>query len=320
VTIETEAGKSEAPLIDISELALFGPVSVSTPLLHELMRRGVPIAWLSTGGWFLGHTVGTGAKNISARIAQFRAAFDELRSLAIARGIVAAKIRNSRTLLRRNWKDMAAIALRDSAMTELKRLAERAEHARDPSALLGLEGEAAAVYFRHFERMLSRPSGDGALPEFRFETRNRRPPADPVNAMLSLGYAMLARTWHVALAGAGLDPYLGFYHRPRHGRPALALDMMEPYRAIITDSAVINAINNGEVKAADFIFSGPACSLTSAGRKAFIAAYERRLDQETTHPLFGYRLTMRRLLAVQARLLVRHLDGEIDPYPHYVPR
>ena len=124
----------------------------------------------------------------------------------------------------------------------------------------------------------------------------------------------------MALASAGFDPYLGFYHRPRHGRPALALDMMEPYRPIVVDSAVINAINNGEVKAGDFVYSGPACTLTSAGRKAFLAAYERRLDQETTHPLFGYRVSMRRLIAVQARLFARHLLGEIDPYTHYLPR
>ena len=116
----------------------------------------------------------------------------------------------------------------------------------------------------------------------------------------------------MALAGAGFDPYLGFYHRPRHGRPALALDLMEPDRPIVADSTVVNAINNGEVQAADFVYSGPACALTPSGRKAFIAAYERRLDQETTHPLFGYRVTMRRLIAVQARLLARHLLGEIE--------
>lgn len=320
VVIEADDTKTQAPLIEISELAVFGPVSVSTPLLHELMRREIPVTWLSSGGWFLGHTVGTGAKNITVRIAQYKAAFDEARSLALARGIVAAKIRNARTMLRRNWKDEAAAAEREAAMNAMKRLAERAEHARDPGELLGLEGEGAAAYFRNFERLLSRPASEGALPEFRFETRNRRPPCDPINAMLSLGYAVLARNWHVALAGAGFDPYLGFYHRPRHGRPALALDMMEPYRPILADSAAINAINNGEVKAGDFVYSGPACSLTSAGRKAFLAAYERRLDQETTHPLFGYRVSMRRLIAVQARLLARHLMGEIESYPHYMPR
>ncbi|MGD9535546.1 MAG: CRISPR-associated endonuclease Cas1 [Alphaproteobacteria bacterium] len=322
ILIEAEEGRSEARLIDVSELVVLGPVSVSTPLLHELMSREVPVAWHSSGGWFLGHTTGAGAKNVSVRIAQYRTAFDDVRTLALSRGLVAAKIRNARTMLRRNWKDEAALGQREAALIELKRLAERAEFARDPAELLGLEGEAAAVYFRHFERLLSPPRAaeQGALPAFRFDKRNRRPPEDPVNALLSLGYALLARTWHVALAAAGFDPYLGFYHRPRHGRPALALDMMEPYRPLLADSSVVNAINNGEVKADDFVYSGPACALKPPGRKAFIAGYERRLDQETTHPIFGYRLTMRRLLAVQARLLARHLLGELDSYPHYLPR
>lgn len=320
VVIETDEGKSEAPITDVSELAVFGPVSVTTPLLHELMRREIPVAWHSSGGWFLGHTTGAGGRSINGRIAQYRVAFDDVRSLAFARGLVSAKIRNSRTMLRRNWKDETAAELREAAMNDLKRFADRAEYAREPNELLGIEGESAAIYFRNFERLLSRPPGEGALPEFRFDKRNRRPPADPVNAMLSLAYAVLTRTWLVALSGVGLDPYLGFYHRPRHGRPALALDMMEPYRPIIADSVVINAINNGEVKEKDFTISTPGCSLTPAGRRAFLAAYERRLDQETTHPVFGYRVTMRRLIAVQAQLLVRHLQGEIDPYPHYMPR
>lgn len=319
IVVETEDGKTEAPLIDISELSVFGPASISTPLLHELMRREVTVAWFSTGGWFLGHTTGTGAKNVSVRIAQSQAVFDSARAMNLSRGIVAAKIRNCRTLLRRNWKDDAALELRETAIDALKRLAERAEFARDAGELLGLEGEAAAVYFRHFDSMFSRPPGND-LPPFRFDKRNRRPPADPVNALLSLAYAVLTRTLHVALLGAGFDPYLGFYHRPRHGRPALALDMMEAYRPIIADSVVINAINNGEVKLDDFVFSGGACALTSAGRKNFLAGYERRLNQETTHPLFGYRLTMRRLITVQAQLLARHLLGEIAEYPHYIPR
>jgi CRISPR-associated exonuclease Cas4/CRISPR-associated protein Cas1 len=319
IVVETDEAETETPIIDVSELALYGPVSVSTPLVGELLSRGIPIAWHSGGGWFLGHTVSTGARNVGVRIAQYRMAFDETRALAFARGLVAAKLRNARTMLRRNWKDEAAAADRDAALAELKRLAERAEHARDASELLGLEGEGAAVYFRNFEKLLV-ASGEPGAPSFSFQKRNRRPPEDPVNAMLSLAYAMLIRTWHTALALNGFDPYLGFYHRPRHGRPALALDMMEPYRPILADSVVVNAVNNGEIKTADFVFSGPACSLKPAGRKSFIAAYERRLDLETTHPVFGYRVSMRRLVAVQARLLARHLEGEIDVYPHYLPR
>jgi CRISP-associated protein Cas1 len=158
------------------------------------------------------------------------------------------------------------------------------------------------------------------FPVFGFDKRSRRPPAEPVNAMLSLGYALLTRTWHTVLSAVGFDPYLGLYHRPRFGRPALALDLMEPFRAILADSTVIQAVNNGEVRPDGFLASGPAVNLKPHARRAFIAAYERRLAQEVTHPLFGYRVSMRRLMEVQARLLARHLGGEIDEYPHYLVR
>jgi len=221
-------------------------------------------------------------------------------------------------MLRRNWKNDDQSAAKEHALTRLKRLAERAPHATDTASLLGFEGEAAAVYFEHFEAMFT--SQKAGLPTFAFEKRNRRPPADPVNALLSFSYALLTRTWLNALHVAGFDPYRGFYHRPRHGRPALALDMMEPFRPILADSVVIQAINNGEVAADGFIIRGSACAMKPATRKALIATYERRLEQETTHPLFGYRVSMRRLIEVQARLLGRHLEGEIPTYPHYLPR
>ena len=164
--------------------------------------------------------------------------------------------------------------------------------------------------------------GDAArgFPEFAFDKRTRRPPADPVNAMLSLAYSLLTRTWLTVLSAVGFDPYLGFYHRPRFGRPALALDMMEPYRAILADSTVVQVVNNGEVKPDGFLASASAVNLGPRARRSFIAAYERRLDQEVTHPVFGYRVSTRRLLEVQARLLARHLGGEIDDYPHYLVR
>ncbi|NWG71538.1 MAG: CRISPR-associated endonuclease Cas1 [Parvularculaceae bacterium] len=312
--IETDDAKAETPLINVSELALFGPVSVTTPTLHELFRADIPVAFFSTGGWLMGHASGTGPENAHIRTNQYHAAFDDRRCLAIARGLVAAKIRNQRTLLRRNWRDEKTEDGKVEALESLKRLAAQADHAADTPALLGYEGEAAAVYFRHFDRMLAGAS------DFSFEKRNRRPPEDPVNALLSLGYSLLVRTFLAALQSIGFDPYRGFYHVIRHGRPALALDMMEPYRPIIADSTVINVINNSEVKPTDFLRNGPACSIKPAGRKTFIAAYERRLDMETTHPVFGYRVSMRRLIHVQMRLLARHLDGEIDYYPHYIPR
>jgi CRISPR-associated exonuclease Cas4/CRISPR-associated protein Cas1 len=317
LVIDAEAGKSEVALGDISELVLQGPIGLTTPALGALLREEIPVTWASTGGWVLGHTVSTGHRNVQVRIAQYRAAFDERRSLAFARSLVTAKIRNSRVFLRRNAKS-GDPAEREAALQALSRLADRAPHAPAMAQLLGLEGEAAARYFRLFATMFGEAARD--FPAFAFDRRTRRPPADPVNALLSLGYALLTRTWLTTLSAVGFDPYLGFYHRPRFGRPALALDMIEPFRAILADSTVIQVVNNGEVKPDGFLAVGGAVNLKPHARRAFIAAYERRLDQEVTHPVFGYRVSMRRLLEVQARLLARHFGGEIEDYPHYLVR
>ena len=155
---------------------------------------------------------------------------------------------------------------------------------------------------------------------FDFDGRNRRPPRDPVNALLSLGYSLLAKDLTITAAGVGLDPYLGFYHQPRFGRPALALDLMEPFRALIVDSAVLSAINQRMVTERHFQSAGDAVALTAEGRKAFFGAYEQRMDQLVTHPLFGYRVSYRRMLEIQTRLLARVLLGEIWDYPVFVTR
>ena len=141
-----------------------------------------------------------------------------------------------------------------------------------------------------------------------------------MNALLSYAYSLLVRTWTVTLSGVGFDPYRGFYHQPRYGRPALALDLMEPFRPLIADSSVIQAINNGEIKPTDFISAAGSVALDKDGRKRFIAAFERRLSHETTHPVFGYKVSYRRLLEIQARLLARYLLGELDEYPNFVTR
>ncbi len=320
LVVDVEGEKTEVPLVEVSDVAIYGPASVTTPALHALMQAEIPVSWFTTGGWFVGHTVGTGHRNVTVREAQFRAAFDGRRCLDLARGLVRAKVRNSRTLLRRNWRAAKGEGPgKDRALGRLKRIAVEAETAVNTQQLLGFEGEAAAIYFRFFDRMLASSAG-AEVEQFSFATRNRRPPTDPVNAMLSLAYALLTRTFTNVASSVGLDPYLGFYHRPRHGRPALALDLMEPFRPIVADSSVVQVINNGEVRPAHFVWNGNACALKPAGRRAFIAAFERRLEQETTHPVFGYRVTMRRLIEVQARLLTRFLQGEIREYPHYLPR
>lgn len=319
LSVEIEESKVETPIMDVSQVSLFGPVSVTTPALHEMMRADIPVSWFSTGGWFLGHTVGTGNKNVMVREAQYRYTFDEKSCLGFSRGLVEAKVRNSRTMLRRNWRGDRNEKDRDEVLMRLKRIVQRVPHTKDVQELLGVEGDAAAIYFSCFENMLSSDSTKG-IPQFSFSTRNRRPPTDPVNAMLSFAYALLTRALTVELSSVGFDPYMGFYHRPRHGRPALALDIMEPFRPIVADSCVIQVVNNGEVKMNHFVFNGPACSMNPEGRKALIASFERRMEQETTHPIFGYRVSMKRLLNVQMRLLSRYLQGEIPTYPHYLPR
>ncbi len=314
-----DAKASVVRLNEVSQLVVMGGVYVTTPCLHELMAREIPVTWMSYGGWFVGHSAGVGQKNVELRTAQYRASFDERTCLRLARGFVVAKIQNCRTLLRRNWKDDdIPQAVLDGFAQDI----EAARRAHGLAELLGVEGNAAARYFGDFRKLLRRPQEGGAGVEFAFDftRRNRRPPADPVNALLSFAYSMLVRTLTVTLSAVGFDPYRGFYHQPRYGRPALALDLMEPFRPLIADSAVIQVINNGEVKPSAFNSAAGSVALDADGRKRFIAAFERRLSHEVTHPLFGYKIAYRRLLEVQARLLGRYLLGELDDYPNFVTR
>ncbi len=315
INVEGEAERT-LPIDDVSELIIVGPVSLSTPVVQELSRRDIPIAWMSSGFWLTATTGGKGPRSAAARQAQYAFADDGLRAGAFARDLVVAKLRNQRTILRRNWRGHEAE--RDQRLAQLKDVIARVERAADRAVLLGLEGEGAALYFRGFPKLFTPVAA--ALPAFDFARRTRRPPADPVNACLSLAYALLTRTVGTAIEIAGLDPWKGLYHVERPGRPALALDLMEPLRPILADSAVLMAINNGEVQPDDFIVTGPGCALKPHARRKLIAAYERRLDQEATHPVFGYQISMRRTLHVQARLLAKYLKGEIAAYPHYVPR
>ena len=315
VTVEDKK-VATARLTETSQVVLMGNVSVTTPCLHELMWRGIPVTWHSFGGWFLGHTTGNGHKNVELRTAQYRASFDEAICLQFAKGLVSAKIQNCRTLLRRNWKPADSS---QPVLVDLKSDSRHAGRATSLAELLGIEGTGAARYFRVFGSMLNKGASD-AESGFNFETRNRRPPTDPVNALLSFAYSLLARSWTVTLAAVGFDPFRGLYHQPRYGRPALALDLMEPFRPLVADSVVIQAINNGEVRTTDFKTAAGSVNLTADGRRRFIAAYERRLGHEIVHPLFGYRVSYRRLMEMQARLLGRFLLGELPEYPNFITR
>ncbi|KAF0118949.1 MAG: CRISP-associated protein Cas1 [Rhodospirillaceae bacterium] len=260
---DDEQGETRVRFIDISDVALFGNVSITTPALSALFEREIPVIFHSHSGWFRGIAHGLGHRNVEVRTAQYRMSFDEASCLRFARDLVAAKIMNQRTILRRNWRGEPEE--RQAVLDRLRAARRSAGNAARSAELLGLEGDAAATYFRAFSGLLKQPDTEGELAPFRFESRNRRPPTDPVNAMLSLAYAMLARHLTIAVASVGLDPYRGFYHAPRYGRPALALDLMEPFRPIIADSVVLSAINTGEVGPNDFVVATTGTALTQAG-------------------------------------------------------
>lgn len=309
---ERDGTTAHVRLIDVSQLAILGNVTVTSSAISALLDRGTPISHFTFGGWFKGVTRALGNRNAELRLQQYAAAIDPPTALRYARGLVERKIRNSRTLLRRNHVDPP-----NQVLDELSRLAERVPSADSLEGLLGLEGLAAKAYFSAFPGMIK---SDDARSAFNFTTRNRRPPTDPVNALLSLAYSILAKDWTATLLAVGLDPFIGLFHRPRFGRPSLALDLMEEFRPLIGDSVVLQLVNNGELESRHFVTRGNAVNLTADGRKKFFHAYERRMNHEITHPLFGYRISYRRLIEVQARLLARALAGEIDGYPGFCTR
>jgi CRISPR-associated protein Cas1 len=316
-----EGEKQVVRMSHTSHLAVFGAVQVSTQALHALCERGISVAYLSAGGWLQAITRGMDHKNVELRQRQFAAAADPEKCLAIARRLVAVKLRNCRTLIRRNAEEPPPHVL-----ARLRELVAAVEAAPSLESLLGLEGTAARLYFQAYAGLLQPPAGEGggegerAAHTFDFEGRNRRPPRDPINAMLSMGYSLLTKDLVISAMAVGLDPYLGFYHQPRYGRPALALDVMEEFRPLIVDSLVLSAVNTGSIRASDFLRRGGACAFTQPGRTKFLRAYERRMDEEITHPVFAYRISYRRTLEVQLRLLARTLAGEIAEYPPFATR
>ena len=297
-------------MIDVLELTIFGNVQVTTQALRELCIRGIPVCYMTYGGWFTGMTVGMSHKNVDLRIRQYGKHADRTAMMKIAREMVFAKIKNCTTMLRRNHKSP-----RQDKIDELDGFARRVRLATKYDALLGMEGMAARIYFSEFSGMVKSESM-----EFDFTGRNRRPPLDPVNAILSFLYSMLARQAMTTVSTVGLDPYLGYLHMPKYGKPALALDIIEEFRPIIGDSVCITLINNGEITASDVIRTEFGVNLTDRGRRTVISAYERRMDMTINHPLLGYSASYRRIMETQARLLSRHILDEIPVYPAFRTR
>jgi CRISPR-associated protein Cas1 len=303
----------EVRLLDVSHVVLFGRVQISSQAVQVLCEREIPITYLSQGAWFYGMTSGLAHKNVELRIAQHRAAEGD-QALAIARSIVSGKIQNQRTILRRNLDQ------RDPRL--LGRLAihaRQARHTDQVSSLLGIEGIAGQLYFSAFHRLF-RGAGAWAGAAFREQGRNRRPPSDEVNAVLSFLYAVLTKECAVIGQAVGFEVYRGMYHTPKYGRPALALDLCEEFRPLIADSVCLSLFNQGELEPGDFVKRARGVALTPKGRRAVLAGFERRMGQMVTHPVFGYTISYRRIVELQARLLRAVILGEIPAYRPFTTR
>ena len=294
-------------LIDVSQLCVFGHVQVSTEALTRLWARGVPVLWFSYGGWLNGWAQGDMSRYVELRRRQIIAHGHGGQSVSAA--MLAGKIRNSRTLLMRNSREL----VRPAVLQTLKECELATPRAQSRLAMMGYEGTAARVYFAHFTNML-RNSGGEVGRAFDENGRNRRPPRDPVNCLLSFCYGLLTKDLVAVCIAVGLDPFIGVLHAPRFGRPALALDLAEEFRPLIADSVVLQVLNNGEVDARHFVGRSRGVMLTAEGRRAVIAAYERRLDVEVRHPVFRYKISYRRVMDVQARLLAAVMIGELTTY------
>lgn len=261
---------------------------------------------------------------MSLREAQVRRFADPAEALLLTRAVVRAKLTNQRALLMRCLRSRPDDATEEGsrgsdepAARDLAELLTRPERATAIDSLLGLKGQGAALYFGEFNRFLkAQPPGRG----FDFKSRNRRPPRDPVNALLSFAYAMLLKDCFSALCIVGFDPYRGFFHTGRHGKPSLALDLMEEFRAVIADSVVLTLINNRILEPGDFLTWRESCQLTDEGRKKFFAAYEQRRATVVTHPLFGYKMSYSRMLEVQTRLLAAYVRGDVPQYTGFMVR
>jgi len=292
----------ESPLANVESLSLLGSVQISTQAVHALSDRGIPIAYLSAAGRLVAMVDPLDSVCAEVRRAQVRKLDIEEVTTVLAKALVFSKIMNQRTLLMRNHP-----ALPENVAADLASEAEHVKSADSVGAVRGHEGQAAAIYFGNFAGMFKGPLAS----EFETHGRQRRPPPDPINSCLSFAYSMLTHECVAALRLARLEPSIGAYHVSRPGRPALALDLMEPFRPIIADSIAVAAFNRGELTEGHFHRTAAGCALTDAGRKAFFSAYGRRMDVEVTHPVFEYRLSYRRMLVLHARLIAAWLLGEV---------
>jgi CRISPR-associated protein Cas1 len=305
----------DVPLLKVSSVVLLGRITVTAATVQALLEHGVTLCYLTPWGRYIGHLQPAVNGNVLLRRVQFRAADNEQMGRTMARAIVAGKLANMRTMLvrsRRSEEDQSSdrFAALDAAVERIKHAEDAVPAAQTLDAIRGHEGEGSAAYFSAFDYLIKQ-SG------FAFEKRVKRPPRDPVNAMLSFGYTLLMYDLLSAANIVGLDPYVGFLHADRHGKPSLALDLMEEFRSIIVDSVVLMLINKRMIAPDDFQSQlGGVTLMKEAARKTFLRQYEERKLTEFQHPVFGYKVSYLRAFELQARILAKAMTGEIQ---HYVP-
>ena len=305
------------PLINLGSIVCFGRVGCSPQLLGATAEKGIAVTFMTENGRFLAAVQGFTPGNVLLRRQQYRQADDLTAAAAIARSCIIGKLGNYRTVLRRAVRDQPA----GEATERLERVARRLDTtlknlgaALNLDQLRGVEGDATSEYFSVFNDLIV-----AQKEQFVFSGRNRRPPLDSVNAMLSFGYSMLANDLRSACECCGLDAAVGFLHRDRPGRPGLALDLMEEFRPVIVDRLVLSLINRQQVKASGFETDpGGGIRMHEATRKEIVAAYQKRKQEEITHPFLNEKMTLGLVPHIQARLLARHLRGDHDAYPPFV--
>lgn len=317
VVVEREREKVlQLPMHAIGGIVCFGDVLCSPFLLGACAERDISISFLTEHGRFLAAVRGPVSGNVLLRREQYRMADDEGVCRGVASSMVSAKLANSRVVMNRAVRDHSgkidAMAVKEASRA-IDRLIDEIARAETPDAVRGIEGMAAAEYFAAFDHLIVDQKED-----FKFGTRNRRPPLDPVNALLSFIYTLLAHDLRSAIETVGLDPAVGFLHRDRPGRPGLALDLMEEFRPVIADRLVLSLINRRQVDGRGFKRSANgAVVMDDATRKTVLVEYQNRKQDEVEHPYIGERIPVGLLFFVQANLLARYIRGDLDGYPPF---
>jgi len=302
----------EMPTAQLEQVVLIGNVTVTAPVVRLLLEQGIGLVYMTSGGRLLGRLQPAESKNVPLRWAQFQAAADPAASLAIARSMVCGKVSNQRAFLQKAARD--GVSGLEEAIDHLKALAERARRAHSLDALRGIEGAAAAAYFRQWPRLIKAFG-------FPFPGRVRRPPTDPVNSLLSLGSVLLLNEVLAACQVVGFDPYVGYLHMDRYGRPALALDLMEEFRPVLVDSTVLSFVNRGMVDPEDFdVGIGGTRTLKRPALKRFLEAWEEKRRTMVQHPVFDWQVPYWRVIELQARVLAKVLLGELQEYVPFLVR